>query len=82
MKTNIELLEQRIYDLEMAKMVALQTAPQIRMIQKGNYKLVAKIQSAFVVTIPLFKSGLVDMNTLETAAFLTPAGYAAAEQLP
>ncbi len=65
MRTNIELLEQRIYDLEMAKMIALQTAPQIRMIQKGNFKLIGKIQSAFVITIPLFKSGLVQAIALK-----------------
>lgn len=65
MRTNIELLEQRVYDLEMAKMIALQTAPQIRMIQKGNFKLIAKIQSAFIVTIPLFKMGLVQAIALK-----------------
>ncbi len=65
LRNGIELLEQRVYDLEMGKMVALQTAPQIRMIQKGNYKLVAKIQSAFVITIPIFKTGLVQAITLK-----------------
>lgn len=65
MHTNIELLEQRVYDLEMAKMIALQSAPQIRMIQKGNYRLVAKIQSAFVITIPLFKQGIVQAVALK-----------------
>lgn len=54
-----ELLEQRIYDLEMAKMVALQTAPQIRLLQRGNTKLIGKINSAFVTTIPIFKNGLI-----------------------
>ncbi len=65
MNTCIELLEQRVYDLEMAKVVALQTAPQIRMIQKGNYKLVSKIHSAFIVTIPLFKTALVQAIALK-----------------
>lgn len=65
LRTGIELLEQRIYDLEMGKMVALQTAPQIRMIQKGNYKLIAKIQSAFVITIPIFKNGLIQAISLK-----------------
>ena len=59
LKNAIELLEQRIYDLEMAKMVALQTAPQIRMLQRGNTKLIGKINSAFVTTIPIFKNGLI-----------------------
>ena len=65
LRTGIELFEQRLYDLEMGKMVALQTAPQIRMIQKGNYKLMAKIQSAFVITIPIFKIGLIQAITLK-----------------
>ncbi|TKG92293.1 toxic anion resistance protein [Puteibacter caeruleilacunae] len=65
MKNSIELLEQRVYDLEMGKVVALQTAPQIRMIQKGNYKLLGKMQSAFVVTIPVFKNGLVQAIALK-----------------
>ncbi|MFZ7944204.1 MULTISPECIES: toxic anion resistance protein [Bacillaceae] len=59
MKNAIELLEQRIYDLEMAKMVSLQTAPQIRLLQRGNTKLIGKINSAFVTTIPIFKNGLI-----------------------
>jgi len=59
LKNAIELLEQRIYDLEMAKMVALQTAPQIRLLQRGNTKLIGKINSAFVTTIPIFKNGLI-----------------------
>lgn len=59
MKTAIDSMKQRIYDLETAKMVALQTAPQIRLIQRSNYKLVSKIHSAFIITMPVFKSGIV-----------------------
>lgn len=59
LRNAIELLEQRVYDLEMAKVVALQTAPQIRMLQRGNTKLIGKINSAFVTTIPIFKNGLI-----------------------
>lgn len=58
-KKAVELLEQRTYDLEMAKMVALQTAPQIRLLQRGNTKLIGKINSAFVTTIPIFKNGMI-----------------------
>lgn len=60
----VELLKQRAYDLEMARMVAMQTAPQIRIIQKGNYKLIGKIHSAFIITIPIFKNGLIQAVTL------------------
>lgn len=59
LRNGIEALEQRVYDLEMAKMVALQTAPQIRLLQRGNTKLIGKINSAFVTTIPIFKNGLI-----------------------
>ncbi|MGL4623836.1 MAG: toxic anion resistance protein, partial [Culicoidibacterales bacterium] len=55
----IELVERRLADLEAAKMVALQNAPQIRLLQKGNNNLIAKINSAFVVTIPVFKTGII-----------------------
>ncbi len=65
MKDCIEALEDRVHQLELAKIVSLQTAPQVRMIQKGNYKLIAKIQSAFVVTIPLFKIGLTQAIALK-----------------
>lgn len=60
LKNALELLEQRVYDLEMAKQVAYQSAPQIRMLQRGNTKLIAKINSAFVTTIPIFKTGLIN----------------------
>ncbi|MGD6898506.1 toxic anion resistance protein [Bacillus infantis] len=59
LRNSIDLLEQRVYDLEMSKMVALQTAPQIRLLQRGNTKLIGKINSAFVTTIPIFKNGLI-----------------------
>ena len=55
----LEMIDQRIQDLEMAKMVSLQTAPQIKLIQRGNYNLLRKIGSAFIITLPVFKSGLI-----------------------
>lgn len=61
----IETMEQRVYDLEMAKMVAFQTAPQIRLMQRSNTKLIGKIHSAFVVTIPIFKTNLIQAITLK-----------------
>lgn len=64
-KYSIEMLKQRVYDLEMTKMVSMQAAPQIRTIQKGNYKLIGKIHSAFIVTIPVFKNGLIQAVTLK-----------------
>lgn len=61
----LEMLKQRVYDLELARIVAMQTAPQIRIIQKGNYKLIGKIHSAFIITIPIFKNGLIQAVTLK-----------------
>ncbi len=62
---SLELLENRIHDLELAKMVSLQTIPQIKLIQNGNNNLLRKIGSAFVVTIPVFKSGLIQAITIK-----------------
>jgi uncharacterized protein YaaN involved in tellurite resistance len=59
MNNAIQALEERVYDLEMARMVALQTAPQIRLLQRGNTKLIGKINSAFITTIPIFKNGII-----------------------
>ena len=59
LKNSVEILEQRIDDLEKARMVALLTAPQIRMIQRGNNKLIGKINTAFITTIPIFKNGII-----------------------
>lgn len=65
MQRAIELLEQRRYDLEMAQQVSFQAAPQIRLMQQGNNHLIAKINSAFVTTIPIFKQGLLHAVTIQ-----------------
>lgn len=65
LKRNMDLLEQRRYDLEMAQQVSFQSAPQIRMIQQGNNHLIGKINSAFVTTIPIFKQGLIHAVTIQ-----------------
>lgn len=65
MKSAINLLEQRGYDLEMAQQVSFQSAPQIRLMQQGNNHLIAKINSAFVTTIPIFKQGLIHAVTIQ-----------------
>ena len=51
--------EKKIYDLELTRAVALQTAPQIRMIQNNDTMMVEKIQSTIVNTIPLWKNQMV-----------------------
>ncbi len=65
MEQAIEMVEQRVYDLELAKNVALQSLPQIKMIQKGNYNLMRKINSAFIVTLPIFKQSLTQAIALK-----------------
>lgn len=51
--------EKKIHDLELTRMVALQMAPQIRLIQGNNVVMSDKIQSTLVNTIPLWKSQMV-----------------------
>ncbi len=65
MQQAIEMVEQRVFDLELAKSVALQSLPQIKMIQKGNYNLMRKINSAFIVTLPIFKQSLTQAIALK-----------------
>lgn len=64
----LEMMEQRVYDLELAKTVSLQTMPQIKLIQQGNYNLVRKINSAFIITIPIFKNAMIQAITLKRQA--------------
>lgn len=64
-KSTIDLLMQRGYDLEMAQQVSFQSAPQIRLMQQGNNQLIGKINSSFVTTIPIFKQGLVHAVTMQ-----------------
>ncbi|TDL77924.1 toxic anion resistance protein [Peribacillus frigoritolerans] len=49
-------LDQRLYDLKISREITIQSAPQIRMIQKTNQKLAEKIQSSLVTAIPLWKN--------------------------
>lgn len=52
----INRLEKRINDLKLSRHLALQAAPQIRLIQQTNQSLVEKIQSSVLTTIPLWKN--------------------------
>lgn len=51
--------EKRIYDLELTRMVSIQMAPQIRLVQNNDTIMTEKIQSTIVNTIPLWKSQMV-----------------------
>ena len=51
--------EKKIHDLELTRMISIQTAPQIRLVQNNDTIMVEKIQSTLVNTIPLWKSQMV-----------------------
>ncbi len=52
----ISRFEKKIHDLKLTRMIAIQTAPQIRLIQNNDQTLVEKIQSSITNTIPLWKN--------------------------
>ncbi len=51
--------EKKLYDLELTRMISIQMAPQIRMVQNNDILMSEKIQSTLVNTIPLWKSQMV-----------------------
>ena len=51
--------EKKLHDLELTRMISIQTAPQIRLVQNNDTLMVEKIQSTLVNTIPLWKSQMV-----------------------
>lgn len=52
------MMEQRTQDLRTAENVAMQSIPMIKTMEFSNYNLVRKINSAFIVTLPVFKQAL------------------------
>ena len=55
----LDRFEKKIYDLKTTRVIAVQMAPQIRMIQNNDSELVEKIQSSIINTIPLWKNQIV-----------------------
>lgn len=53
-----EILDQRVMDLKIAENVALQTVPMLKTMEYSNLNLVRKINSAFIITMPVFKQSL------------------------
>lgn len=53
-----QLLEQRVQDLRLAESVALQSLPMVKAIEFGNLNLSRKINSAFIITLPVFKNAI------------------------
>ena len=51
--------ERRLHDLKLTRMIAIQSAPQIRLIQSNDHDLVEKMQSSILTTVPLWKNQVV-----------------------
>ncbi|WP_314961490.1 toxic anion resistance protein [Peptostreptococcus stomatis] len=59
LNNQIDRFEKKLHDLDLSRMISIQTAPQIRMVQNNNILTVEKIQSTIVNTIPLWKNQMV-----------------------
>ena len=59
METLINRFEKKIYDLKTTRIISIQMAPQIRLLQSNDAELVEKIQSSITNTIPLWKNQMV-----------------------
>ena len=59
MINTINRFEKKIYDLKTTRIISIQMAPQIRLIQNNDSELVEKIQSSLINTIPLWKNQIV-----------------------
>ncbi len=79
LEDQINRFEKKLHDLELTRMVSIQTAPQIRMIQSNDSLMVEKIQSTLVNTIPLWKNQMVIALGIEDAAKAAEAQNAVTE---
>ena len=59
MENIINRFEKKIYDLKTTRLISIQMAPQIRLLQNNDAELVEKIQSSITNTIPLWKNQIV-----------------------
>ena len=59
MADTINRFEKKIYDLKTTRIISIQMAPQIRLIQNNDSELISKIQSSIINTIPLWKNQIV-----------------------
>ena len=59
LENKCERFEKKIHDLELTRVISIQTAPQIRLVQNNDTLMAEKIQSTIVNTIPLWKSQMV-----------------------
>lgn len=56
---SVDRFEKKLHDLKLSKTLAIQTAPQIRLIQNNDRVLIDRVQSAIYHTIPLWKNQMV-----------------------
>ena len=56
---SVERFEKKVHDLRISKTIAIQTAPQIRLIQDNDRALIDRVQTAIYSTIPLWKNQMV-----------------------
>jgi len=69
-----DLLEKKAHDLILTRAVALQTAPQIRLVQSADTMMIQKIQSTLNNTVPLWKSRMVIALGLNNSALAIETG--------
>lgn len=58
-ENNVDRFEKKVHDMKISKTIAIQTAPQLRLIQNNDKVLVERVQSAIYNTIPLWKNQIV-----------------------
>jgi len=63
----IDRFEKKIYDLELTRQIAIQMAPQIRLVQNNDALMAEKIHSTLVNTLPLWKSQMLLALGLENS---------------
>lgn len=68
-----QLLEQRVQDLRIAESVALQSLPIVKAVEFGNLNLSRKINSSFIVTIPVFKNAVTQAIMIKRQAIQAQA---------
>ena len=76
MENTINRFEKKIYDLKTTRIIAIQMAPQIRLLQNNESELVEKIQGSITNTIPLWKNQMVlalGINNAKQALGAQPA---------
>ena len=59
MENTINRFEKKLYDLKTTRVISIQMAPQIRLLQNNEAELIEKIQSSITNTIPLWKNQMV-----------------------